>query len=75
MEEGNPLVGLILLAFMFICYMIPTFVASARKHPQTVAIGALNFLAGWTFIGWVIAIVWAFTNSTYHPHDNNPPRR
>jgi hypothetical protein len=40
-------------------YFIPMVVALARGHPQATAISVLNLLAGWTFIGWVGAIVWA----------------
>ena len=37
-------------------YFLPTIVAA--RHPNTTAI--LAFL-GWTFIGWVIALVWVCT--------------
>jgi Superinfection immunity protein len=43
-------------------YFLPSFVASGRKHRNTVAIFALNFLLGWTFLGWVIALVWSLTS-------------
>lgn len=46
------IVGLVL-------YFIPSVVAFHWMHPQRVAIFFLNLLAGWTFIGWVVAIVWA----------------
>lgn len=42
-------------------YMAPTIVAKLRGHRQVLAIGALNFLAGWTVVGWIAAIVWALT--------------
>jgi Superinfection immunity protein len=32
-----------------------------RGHRQSLAIFILNLLAGWTAIGWIIAIVWACT--------------
>ena len=53
----------ILALFIFILYMIPTWVAERRKHKNTGAILFLNLLLGWTFIGWVIAFVWACTSS------------
>ena len=42
-----------------IIYFAPTIVAYTRGHRNTVAIAALNILLGWTFVGWVIALVWA----------------
>lgn len=54
--------GIVLLTFLgFVAYFIPTGLASSRGHPNTAAIFALNFLLGWTFIGWVVAFVWALT--------------
>jgi hypothetical protein len=43
-------------------YFIPTIVAFSRKHPNAVAIFATNLLAGWTFIGWIVSLVWSLTN-------------
>ena len=42
-------------------YFVPWIVAARRRHPNTQAIAVLNVLAGWTFLGWVVAIVWAST--------------
>jgi hypothetical protein len=41
-------------------YFLPTIIAIWNRHPKTVAIFVLNVLAGWTFVGWVVAMVWAF---------------
>jgi hypothetical protein len=52
--------------FYFLCggvYLMPYFLAVKRRHSNAPAIGALNFLLGWTFLGWVGAMVWAFTSS------------
>lgn len=49
------------LIFVIGMYLIPTFVAGARKHHNTPAILALNLLLGWTLLGWVVALVWALT--------------
>ncbi len=40
-------------------YCLPGLIAYRRGHPERVAIGALNLLLGWTFLGWVAALVWA----------------
>jgi hypothetical protein len=42
-------------------YFIPSMVAALRNHPNGNAIFVLNLFAGWTFVGWVVAIVWACT--------------
>ena len=51
--------GLILLIIMGIIYFIPTIVANNRNHRQFTAIFLLNLLLGWTFIGWVAALIWS----------------
>lgn len=40
-------------------YLLPSFVATGRKNPRAGQIFALNVFLGWTFIGWVVALVWA----------------
>lgn len=51
-------VGLVIFA-----YLLPSFVALQRKHVNTDAICVLNILVGWSFIGWVAALVWALVKS------------
>lgn len=45
----------------YLVYFAPTFIALGRRHPNAGAIAMLNVLAGWTFVGLVIAAVWACT--------------
>lgn len=40
-------------------YFLPTIVGYGKRN--TGAIFALNALLGWTFIGWVVAFIWAVT--------------
>jgi len=40
-------------------YLLPWSCAYWSRRKDTVAIGLLNLLLGWTFVGWVIALVWA----------------
>jgi hypothetical protein len=54
-------------------YFLPSVIAHHRHHHQVTAIRALNGLAGFTIIGWVIAFVWAWTATA--PGAANAPRR
>jgi Superinfection immunity protein len=48
--------------FLLVCYFVPAFVAVSRSHRNTASIVILNIFLGWTFIGWLVALVWSFTN-------------
>ncbi len=58
MFRPGPLeIGLILL---IIIYFVPTIVAIVRRARNVTGILLLNILGGWTFVGWIIALVWSF---------------
>ncbi|AYN26712.1 superinfection immunity protein [Buttiauxella sp. 3AFRM03] len=46
-------------AILFVSYFIPSVVAAVRDHKYMGAVMALNILLGWTFLGWVVALVWS----------------
>lgn len=52
------------IGLLFCSCFLPYLVAVIRSHRQRTAIGILNLLLGWTFLGWVAAIVWACTADT-----------
>lgn len=52
--------GLAIVVFLFALYFFPLITAWEKKHKDTKAIGILNFFLGWTFLGWIIALVWAY---------------
>jgi hypothetical protein len=54
--------ALLLIFMVGVIYFLPALVAWGRHHRNGLAIFVLNLLAGWTAIGWLVAIVWAFTN-------------
>ena len=41
-------------------YLLPTFEAWNNDNPNLQSIALLNVFLGWSLIGWVAAIVWAF---------------
>jgi uncharacterized membrane protein len=51
---------LIVLAIVLGLYFLPTIVAGTTGNPRWPAILIVNLLVGWTFLGWVICLVWAF---------------
>ena len=40
-------------------YFLPAIIAFWRHHHQVVPILLLNLFLGWTFVGWVVALVWS----------------
>jgi hypothetical protein len=45
---------------LLVVYPLPIAIAAARKHNAVLDIIAFNLYLGWTIIGWVVALVWAF---------------
>jgi hypothetical protein len=45
------------------CYLVPSFIAAIRNHRRFTFILLLNLFAGWTVIGWIAALIWAFIKS------------
>jgi len=58
------------LAFALFVYFLPAVIACSRRHPNALPIVVLDLLLGWTFVGWVIALVWALTA---FPRPERPP--
>ncbi len=53
--------GLFLIILVLALYFLPGIIASARSHHNALAIWVLNLFLGWTALGWIVALVWAFT--------------
>jgi hypothetical protein len=48
--------------FIIICvllYFVPTVIACARNHHNQTPVMLVNLFFGWTFLGWIIALIWA----------------
>lgn len=60
MSDGNsPIAGFIMLMVLFVAYFLPTFISAKRGHPNGTGIFLLNLFLGWTFIGWLVALIWS----------------
>jgi hypothetical protein len=44
-------------------YLLPTYEAWNNKSANLASIALVNVFLGWSFVGWVIAVAWAFKNS------------
>lgn len=54
---------LIASLFFFVApalYLLPTYEAWKNKHANLTAIGLVNVFLGWSLVGWVLAVVWAY---------------
>ena len=65
--EGAMLVSFLVLVIPALLalaiYFAPTLVAARRKHLSVWAIFIFNLCLGWTFLGWVLGLVWALTSN------------
>ena len=55
----SPIIGFPFGVLTLAIYFLPTIIAAVTHAKSIVGIILLNVLAGWTFVGWVIALVWS----------------
>jgi len=53
----------IILLLCFCGYFLPTIIAWKRNHNNENPICLVNFFFGWTIVGWIIALIWSFTDN------------
>lgn len=71
---GLPLLLLILLgALATVIHFLPTIVAASRRVENFWWIFLLNLFFGWTLIGWVLVLVWAFRDTPRYVYRYTPP--
>ena len=51
------------IAVAALVYLIPSSIASLRRHPQSGPITVINILLGWSLVGWVAALAWAVSST------------
>lgn len=42
-----------------VLYFLPTIIVLARRKKNVLGPILVNVLLGWTFIGWIVALIWA----------------
>ncbi|NEG63868.1 superinfection immunity protein [Pantoea agglomerans] len=65
---GGLMGEMIVFILGLIFYLLPGIIASVRGHKSSTAIWVLTVVLGWTGLGWVVALVWSFTNSEHDKH-------
>jgi hypothetical protein len=54
-------------------YFLPTFIAFGRHVYSRGGIMMVNLFLGWTFFGWIAALIWAITAPSYYDYYMPPP--
>ncbi|MBS1663817.1 MAG: superinfection immunity protein [Bacteroidetes bacterium] len=58
---------LLILFILLPLYFLPTIIGFNRNKNNAGGIFVLNFFLGWTFLGWLGALIWAFSASNKQP--------
>lgn len=62
--EASAVASLMSFAVLGAFYLIPTWVAMGRNVERKGGIITLNIFLGWTGLGWIGALIWAFSADT-----------
>lgn len=52
-------IGVIII---LIIYIMPILVALRNRHENLASIAIVNIFLGFTYIGWVLSLAWAYSN-------------
>ena len=61
--------SLVWLFLSLAIYFIPVVVAYVRKHNNIFAITILTLFLGWTFFGWLAALLWSLNSDVCKDED------
>jgi len=60
MDGSVVLLGGVFLVICVSIYFLPAVIALCRGHRSLGTVLFVNLLSGWTGLGWLVCIVWAF---------------
>jgi hypothetical protein len=65
----------VIFVVAFVIHFLPAFIAGSRHVRSFWWIVLINIFLGWTFIGWVVALVWALRDEPafVRPYMQAPP--
>ena len=55
----SPIIVILIMVAGATAYLLPTLIASSRKHHNLGSVAVINIFLGWTFVGWVVALAMA----------------
>jgi hypothetical protein len=58
-DAGTIIFGTAVWVLIIAAYWVPTLVAWTRHVPNLAQVAIVNGFLGWTFVGWVVALVMA----------------
>ncbi|TDV13878.1 superinfection immunity protein [Paraburkholderia caballeronis] len=64
--QSHPVVLAAALAAALALYFLPALIADRRRRSDLLTIALFNAVLGWTVLGWLLALFWAF--------QRNPPQ-
>ena len=64
LEDIEMIQGLFVGIVLLYSYFAPTLIAYKRNKVNALPIFLLNLFLGWTFIGWLAALIWSCTTGT-----------
>ena len=53
----------LILTLCIVFYFLPSIAALSRQHNNFIPIFITNLFFGFSGIGWIICVIWAFTNN------------
>lgn len=59
--------ALLILVGAVVLYFLPSIIGKSNKHSKSGRIFLINLLVGWTLIGWVACLIWAFIDKEKAP--------
>ena len=57
---GISFAGFLMIGLGIVAYFIPGIIAVSRRHRKATYILLVNLFFGWSVLGWIIALLWAF---------------
>jgi len=61
---NSGIIGIVIIVVTLFLYFLPPFIAYRRKHNAFTGILIIDIFFGWTFIGWILCLVWAYGTNT-----------